>query len=124
MSSLIKEAFMAFAFCAFLCSIAQILLDKTSLTPARILVFFAVSGVVLGAFGIYPYLTELFGVGATLPLSGFGAAIAKGVREAVDKEGLIGVIKGPMSAAAAGTTLAFLLGFTFSTLTKSRPKRM
>ena len=83
------------------CVIAQILLDKTSLTPARILVGYVVAGVILGAVGIYPALLDLAGAGAATPLCGFGNLIAEGVRKAVDEKGLLGALTGGLSAAAA-----------------------
>ena len=105
-----------------LCAIAQILLDKTNLTPARILVGYVVAGVMLGALGIYGYITELGGAGATTPLSGFGSLIAKGTREAVDEQGLLGALSGPLSAAAVGTSAALVFGFIASLLFKSKSK--
>ena len=89
-----------------LCVIAQILLDKTTLTPARILVGYVVAGVFLGALGIYPKLIEVAGAGATTPLTGFGNLIAEGVRKAVDEKGLLGALTGGFSAAAAGSAAA------------------
>ena len=104
----------AFVIGGILCVIAQILLDKTSLTPARILVGYDVAGVVLGAIGVYAPLTELAGAGATTPLTGFGFLIAKGVRQAVDEKGLLGALTGGLSAAAAGTAAALCFGFIAS----------
>ena len=92
------------------CVIAQILIDKTKLTPARILVGFVVAGVLLGALGIYRPLAEFAGAGATTPLSGFGYLIYKGVREAVDARGLIGAFTGGLSAASGGTVAALVFG--------------
>ena len=92
------------------CVIAQILLDKTSLTPARILVGYVVAGVILGAVGIYPALLDLAGAGAATPLCGFGNLIAEGVRKAVDEKGLLGALTGGLSAAAAGTAAALCFG--------------
>lgn len=92
------------------CVIAQLLIDKTKLTPARILVTFVVAGVVLGAIGIYKPLAEFAGAGATTPLTGFGYLISKGVREAVDEKGLIGALTGGLSAAAGGTVAALVFG--------------
>ena len=100
----------AFLVGGLLCVVAQILIDKTKLTPARILVGFVVAGVVLGAIGVYKPLVSFAGAGATTPLSGFGYLISKGVREAVDKKGLLGAFTGPLTAAAAGTTAALCLG--------------
>lgn len=93
-----------------LCVIAQILIDKTKLTPARILVGFVVAGVILGAVGIYKPFAEFAGAGATTPLSGFGYLISKGVKEAVDKQGLLGALTGGLTAAAGGTAAALCFG--------------
>ena len=92
------------------CVVAQFLIDKTKLTPARILVGFVVAGVLLGALGIYRPLAEVAGAGATTPLSGFGYLIYKGVREAVDARGLIGAFTGGLSAASGGTVAALVFG--------------
>ena len=112
----------AFVFGGLLCVIAQILLDKTALTPARILVGYVVAGVLLGAVGLYGPFADFAGAGATTPLTGFGYLIAKGVREAVEKKGLFGVLSGPLCAAAVGTTAALLLGFLASLISRGRPK--
>lgn len=100
----------AFLVGGLLCVIAQILVDKTKLTPARILVGFVVAGVILGAVGLYKPFVEFAGAGATTPLSGFGYLISKGVREAVDEKGLLGAFTGGLSAAAGGTAAALCLG--------------
>ena len=112
----------AFVFGGLLCVIAQILLDRTSLTPARILVGYVVAGVILGAVGLYGPFAEFAGAGATTPLTGFGFLIAKGVREAVDEKGLLGVLSGSLTAAAAGTTAALVFGFLASLISRSKPK--
>ena len=104
------------------CVIAQILLDKTKLTPARILVGYVVAGVILGAIGIYKPLIDLAGAGATTPLTGFGYLISKGVREAVDEKGLLGALTGGLSAAAGGTAAAICFGFLASLVFKSKKK--
>ena len=104
------------------CVIAQILLDKTALTPARILVGYVVAGVLLGAVGLYAPLVELAGAGATTPLTGFGYLIAKGVRAAVDEKGLLGVLTGPLTAASAGTAAALVFGFIASLLSRGNLK--
>lgn len=113
---------LAFCFGGGLCVIAQILLDKSKLTPARILVGFVVCGVILGALGVYPYLAELVGAGATVPLSGFGNLIASGVREAVDKQGIIGALTGPLCSASAGIAAALIFGFIASLIFKGKRK--
>ena len=92
---------LVFAVGGALCAAAQILIDKTKLTPARILVCYVVFGVILGAVGFYEPIFEAVGCGISLPLVGFGGAVASGVREAVDKDGLWGVIKGPFTAMSA-----------------------
>ncbi len=104
------------------CLIAQILIDKTSLTPARILVSYVVIGVILGGSGIYEPLVDFAGGGATTPLTGFGYIISKGVREAVDKDGLIGALTGPLSSSSAGITAALLFGLIASLIFKSKVK--
>ena len=105
------------------CVIAQILIDKTSLTPARILVSYVVAGVFLGAIGLYKPLVEFAGAGATTPLTGFGYLISKGVREAVDQNGLIGALTGGLSAAAGGTSAALVFGYIAALFSNSKPKR-
>lgn len=114
---------MAFLVGGALCVIAQILLDRTRLSPARILVGFVVAGVILGALGWYEPLVNLAGAGATVPLSGFGYLISKGVREAVDERGLAGVLTGPLTAAAGGTTAALVFSFIAALCVRSKPKR-
>lgn len=104
------------------CIIAQILLDKTNLTPARILVSYVVAGVILGGFGIYDYIIELGGAGATTPLTGFGHLIAEGVKRAVDEKGLIGALTGGFSAAAGGTAAALIFSFFASLIFRSKAK--
>ena len=101
---------------------AQILLDRTKLTPARILVGFVVLGVLLGAVGLYQPLVDFAGAGATTPLTGFGFNISKGVREAVDEKGLLGALTGGLTAAAGGTAAALCFGFLAALLFKSKPK--
>jgi len=91
-----------------LCAIGQLLIDLTSMTPARILVTYVVSGVFLGAVGIYEPFAEFAGAGATVPLTGFGYLLAKGVREAVTADGLIGALTGGLEACAGGVTAAVL----------------
>ncbi|MBP3369748.1 MAG: stage V sporulation protein AE [Clostridia bacterium] len=104
------------------CVVAQILLDKTKLTPARILVGYVVVGVILGAVGIYPRLIELAGAGARTPLTGFGNLIAEGVKKAVDEQGLLGALTGGLSAAAAGTAAALCFGFIASLIFHGKNK--
>jgi len=94
-----------------ICVIGQILIDKTKLTSARILVAFVVIGVVLGGIGLYPRLVDFAGAGATVPLPGFGNLLAKGVMEEIDQAGFIGILTGGLKAAAAGIMAAVLFSF-------------
>ena len=112
----------AFLVGGFFSVIAQILIDKTKLTPARILVGYVVAGVILGAVGLYGPLTEFAGAGATTPLTGFGYLISKGVKEAVDKQGLLGALTGGFTAAAGGTAAAICFSFLASLVFKSKTK--
>ncbi|MBO5396051.1 MAG: stage V sporulation protein AE [Clostridia bacterium] len=112
----------AFLVGGLICVLGQILIDKTKLTPARILVGFVCAGVVLGALGIYEKLIDFAGAGATLPISGFGALLAKGTREAVDRDGLLGAFTGPLTAGSAGIMAAVLSGLVLSFLTRPKPK--
>ncbi len=105
-----------------LCLIGQILIDKTSLTPARILVLYVISGVVLGGLGLYKYVVEFGGAGATVPLTGFGYLLAKGVQKAVEEHGLLGALTGGITAAAGGITAAIFFGYLVALVFKSRPK--
>ena len=116
------KLFFAFIIGGSLCVIAQILLDKTALTPAKILVGFVVCGVILGALGLYAPIVELAGAGATVPLSGFGNLISQGVREAVDTQGLLGALTGPLASAAAGISAALIFGFLASLIFKGKRK--
>ena len=106
---LLMDCIKAFLVGGLLCAIGQILIDYTKLTPARILVSFVVSGVILGGIGVYEPLVKFAGAGATVPLTGFGYSLANGVREAVDKEGLIGALTGGLCASSGGITAAMLL---------------
>ena len=105
-----------------LCLIGQILIDKTKLTPARILVSYVVIGVFLGAIGVYEPLTEFAGAGATVPLTGFGNLLAKGVKKAVEEQGVLGAFTGGCTSAAAGITSAIFFGFLIALIFKSKPK--
>lgn len=104
------------------CVIAQILIDKTKLTPARILVAYVTAGVILGAVGIYEPLVEFAGAGATTPLTGFGYLISKGVREAVGERGLIGALTGGLTAAAGGIAAAICLGYIAAIFARGKPR--
>ncbi|HZJ78179.1 MAG TPA: stage V sporulation protein AE [Clostridia bacterium] len=105
-----------------ICVIGQILIDTTKLTPAKILVMFVVLGVVLGAIGAYEPLVKWAGAGATVPLTGFGNVLVQGTKELVLKDGLLGVIVGPLSAGAAGITAAVVCGFVASFVAKPKEK--
>lgn len=112
----------AFIVGGLLCVIAQILIDYTKLTPARILVSYVVIGVILGGIGVYEPMLEFAGAGASVPLTGFGNTLAKGVREAVDKEGFLGIFKGGLTATAGGITVAVFAGLLASLLFKPKDK--
>ena len=105
-----------------LCVIAQILIDRTSLTPARILVLYVVMGVILGALGWYRPLVDLAGAGATTPLTGFGFLISQGVKKAVDEKGLLGALTGSLTASAGGIAAALVFGYLACLLSKGKPK--
>lgn len=117
-----KTWIMAFVIGGLLCVIAQVLIDKTKLTPARILVTYVVSGVVLTALGLYQPLIDLAGAGASVPLTGFGYSLAKGVEKAVDEQGLIGALVGGLTATAAGITTALMCAVGAALFAKSKPK--
>ena len=116
------EFLKAFLVGGALCALAQILIDKTKLTPARILVGYVVLGVLLSAIGIYEPLAEFAGAGASVPLTGFGHCIAKGVREAVAEQGFLGVLTGGLKATAGGITAAILAGLLVSLLFTPKDK--
>lgn len=116
------EYLKAFVAGGLLCLAGQILIDKTKLTPARILVAYVVAGVVLGGLQLYPKFVDFAGAGATVPLTGFGNTLAKGVREAVDKEGFLGIFTGGLKAAAGGITAAITAGLTASLLFRPKDK--
>lgn len=112
----------AFAVGGALCLIGQILIDKTKLTPARILVCYVVAGVILGAMGVYKPFAEFAGAGATVPLTGFGYTLSKGVREAVDQKGFLGILTGGLKATAGGITAAIFAGLLAGILFKPKDK--
>ncbi len=112
----------AFVCGGLLCVIGQILIDKTKLTPARILVLYVVSGVVLGGLGIYKHIVEWGGAGATVPLTGFGYLLAKGVAKAVEEQGIIGAFTGGVTAAAGGITAAIFFGLLIALIFKPKSK--
>ena len=120
--TLVLAIIKAFLVGGLFCVAAQLLIDKTMLTPARILVGYVVFGIFLGAVGLYEPLYRFAGAGAATPLLGFGGNIAKGVREAVEEKGFLGVFTGALSAAAAGTSAALCFGFIASLISRGRGK--
>ncbi len=112
-----------FAVGGILCAIGQLLIDKTKLTPARILTAYVVAGVILGAVGLYQPLADWAGAGASVPLTGFGNALAKGVKQAVEKDGLLGVFTGGFTASAAGICAAVFFGIIVALLFKPKEKK-
>lgn len=116
------EYFNAFLYGGLICVLGQILIDKTKLTPARILTGLVVLGVILSALGVYQPFVDLAGAGATVPLSGFGHVMAQGVKEAIDKEGAIGILKGGLTAGSAGITAAIVFGLIAALCSKSKEK--
>lgn len=116
------EYLRAFLAGGMLCLIGQVLIDKTKLTPARILVCYVVFGVILGGIGIYKPFAEFASAGATVPLTGFGYTLAKGVREAVAEKGFLGIFTGGLSATAGGIAMAILAGLLVSLVFKAKDK--
>jgi len=112
----------AFVTGGIICVIAQLLIDYTKITPARIMVIFVVTGVVLGVLGIYPAIVDFGGAGATIPLTGFGNTLAKGVMKAVIETGLVGVLTGGVKAAAAGISSAITFGYIMAIVSKPKLK--
>ena len=112
----------AFLVGGILCLIGQILIDKTKLTPARILVSYVVIGVILGALGLYQPLVEFAGAGATVPLTGFGNTLAKGVKEAVQEDGFLGIFTGGLKATAGGIAAAVFFGLLMGLIFKPKDK--
>lgn len=106
-----------------LCALGQVLIDRTALTPARILTSYVVAGVVLGALGVYAPLAEWAGAGATVPLTGFGNALARGVKDAVETSGVLGAFTGGFTAAAGGIAAAVFFGYLAAVLFRPREKR-
>ena len=122
MADMILPYLRAFLVGGLFCVIAQILIDKTKLTPARILVVYVVAGVILGAIGVYKPLVDFAGAGATTPLTGFGYAISKGIREAVDQQGLLGALTGALKATAGGIAAALVFGYLTCLIFRGKPK--
>ena len=119
----IMDYVLAFVVGGAFCVIAQILIDKTALTPARILVSYVVAGVILGAVGLYKPLVDLAGAGATTPLTGFGYLISKGIKEAVKEKGLLGALTGALTAASGGISAALVFGYITALCFKGKPKK-
>ena len=116
------EYLKAFLIGGILCVIGQVLIDKTKLTPARILTGYVVAGVILSAVGIYKPLLDFAGAGASVPLTGFGHILAQGVREAVAEKGFLGILTGGLTAAAGGITAAIFAGLLASVLFRAKDK--
>lgn len=112
----------AFLVGGIICTIGQILIDKTKLTPAKILVLFVCCGVILGGFGVYDKLIDFAGAGATIPLTGFGSTLATGVRDSIRQNGFMGVLIGPLSACAGGVTVALMSALVVAFVTKPKDK--
>jgi stage V sporulation protein AE len=113
----------AFIIGGLICTVGQVLIDKTKLTPARILVTFVVLGVFLQLFNIYEPLVKFAGAGATVPLTGFGYNLCKGVHKAVTENGIIGIFTGGITSAAGGISAAIVFGFLVALMFKSKPKK-
>ena len=105
-----------------ICAVGQLFMDCTKLTPARILVLFVVTGVVLGAVGLYQPLADFAGCGATVPLTGFGNLLVQGTKDAIREDGLLGVLTGPLSAGSAGISAAMLSGLVVSLIARPKSK--
>ena len=116
------EYLKAFLCGGLLCLVGQLLIDRTQLTPAKILVCYVTAGVVLGGTGLYRYLVDWAGAGATVPLTGFGYTLARGVQRAVEEQGLLGAFTGGITAAAGGITAAILFGFVVAVIFRAKPK--
>ena len=120
--TILMDYIQAFIVGGLICALSQIILDKTKITPARLLVSYVVLGVILGAVGIYKYVVEFGGAGATVPIIGFGFALANGVKEAVDKDGIIGIFTGGIIKTAAGVTASVFFGYVIALIFKPRSK--
>lgn len=122
MTDIIFPLLKAFLVGGLICTLGQLLIDFTKMTPAKILVSFVVIGVILGGLGIYEPLVEWAGSGATLPLTGFGYALAKGTKEAVREDGLLGALSGPLASSSVGIMTAVIAGLIASVFAKSKDK--
>lgn len=120
---IVLQLLKAFAVGGAICVVGQLLIDLTRLTPAKILVSFVIIGVILGGIGVYEPLVEWAGAGATLPLTGFGYSLAKGTKEALGEDGLLGVLSGPFSSASVGIMAAVICGLVVSVFAKSKDKK-
>lgn len=116
------EFFWAFIIGGLFCAVGQVLIDKTKLTPARILVSFVVAGVILGALGLYEPIRDIAGAGATVPLTGFGYLLSEGVREAVAKDGFLGIFTGGLTSCSAGIAAALIFSFIAALFARSKQK--
>ncbi len=112
----------AFIIGGLICVVGQILIDRTKLTPARILVLFVTLGVFLGAIGVYEPLVNFAGAGATVPLTGFGYTLSVGIKEAIEKQGLLGILTGGVTAGSAGIAAAVVFGYIAALISKPRDK--
>ena len=122
MNTLFADVLKAFIVGGALCAVGQVLIDYTKLTPARILVGYVIAGVILGALGIYQPLIDWAGAGASVPLTGFGATLAKGVREGISENGFFGILTGGLTATAAGIATAIISGVIVSFIFKPGDK--
>ena len=112
----------AFLIGGLICAIGQVLIDYTKLTPARILVSFVVAGVILGGIGLYKPIADLAGAGASVPLTGFGYLLSKGIRDAIDEKGFLGIFTGGLTACAGGVAAALIFGLLMSALFKPKSR--
>lgn len=112
----------AFIIGGLICTVAQVLIDKTKLTPAKIVVLFVVCGVILTAVGVYDHLAEFAGAGATVPITGFGYSLAKGIETAIKEIGWLGILTGGLTATAGGISAAIFFGYIFTLFSKSKMK--
>lgn len=122
MSELFLSFLKAFLLGGTLCGIGQILIDRTKLTPAKILVGYVVTGVMLGALGLYPILVQWAGAGASVPLTGFGNILAQGMKDAIDAKGIFGIFSGAFTAGAAGIGASLLFGYLVAVFFKPKDK--
>lgn len=122
MTDIILPLLKAFVVGGLICTVGQLLIDFTKMTPAKILVSFVIIGVALGGLGVYEPLVKWAGSGATLPLTGFGYALAKGTKEAVMKDGLLGALSGPLASSSVGIMAAVISGLIASVFARSKDK--